>query len=545
MLGSYRMFAVAVGWRRALALMSVTLCACGESAPVPLNDSDVLASVGDDQVTLADYRRYLSRLPDQARNEIQAERLLQAIIDEKLILAECRRLGLDKSAQYRELVQNETRRLSLAELYRRESIVAREPSETELAQMFATSPYSKRVRFSLLMVRDPEKLPPLMAQLKAGADFEELSMEHSQDPRILMRHADMGYHRWGETMPSHEALTRKAFTMAPGQLAGPLAVADGHFLLRVTDVHPVSLELERETISRVWRQRHLARQLAVYCDTLMVRFEGSFDESGLAALRRVLPATGHPVSDPQVLDQVVLSLSTGQLSVEACLRFLGEDGDLVDSQETLRRLLTHRVCREVLMLQEIGRLDLVNSAEVKSGLVEVRRKAMLTLIRGRIEGEVAAPSLNLVRLHFEENQEDYREVGQVTLRRLTVADRAAGERVIEQIDSEIDTTAIYDNFVQVTYPLPTGEGELARALQAGPGRARGPFAEETGFVILQVLEQRESRIPDFAEVQESVTRDLLAQEQSEVFDRYLQKLRADNAEMVEIHLDHVERLGHG
>ena len=542
MLSRYRMSGPSSGWRWVLALMSLILSACGE---VPLNDSDVLASVGDDQVTLLDYRRYLSRLPDQARNDVQAERLLHAIIDEKLILAECRRLGLDKSAQFRELVQNETRRLSLAELYRREGIVASEPSEKELAQIFAFSPYSKRVRFSLLMVKDPEKLPSIMAQLEAGADFEELSMAHTQEPRILMRHADMGYHRWGETMPSHEALTRKAFTMAPGQLAGPLVVADGHFLLKVTDVHPVSLELERETISRVWRQRHLAQQLAVYCDSLMVHFEGTFEEVGLAALWTALMATGRPAMEAQTLDQIVLRLSAGELTVGACLRLLGEDGALADSPESLRRLLTHRVCREVLMLQEIGRLDLVNSAEVKSGLVEARRKAMLDLIRGRIEGEVAAPSLNVVRLHFDANQEDYREVGQVTVRRLRVADRAAGKRVIEQIDSGVDTMAIYDNFVQVTYPLPSGEGELARALKQGPGRTLGPFAEETGFVVLQVLEQRESRIPDFAEVQESVTRDLLAQEQSEVFDRYLEKLRADNAEMVEIHLDHVEHLGHG
>jgi len=227
-------------WLGAWFLFAALWSACGEEAPVPLNASDVLARVGDEDITVEDYRGYLIRLPAEAQAEVQTSRLLQAIIDEKLIVAECRRLGLDKSSEYRDLVQQQTRRLSLAELYRRQGIDRGVPSTAQLEDLFAASPYHKRVRFSLLMVKDPDGLPPLIAQLQAGADFEELSMAHSQDPRILMRHADMGYHRWGETMPSHETLTRTAFTMETGQLAGPLAVADGHFLLKVTDIHPVS-----------------------------------------------------------------------------------------------------------------------------------------------------------------------------------------------------------------------------------------------------------------------------------------------------------------
>lgn len=456
-------------WRRTAGLMLVLGIACSEPRPQdPLTDDDVLARVGDDEVTVADYRSHFDRLPDRARIEVQPRRVLQAIIDEKLILAECRRLGLDKGVEYRRLVQQQTRLLSLAELYRREGIVRAEATEAELEALFASTPYNRRVRFLLLMVRDPDKLPPLMAQLEAGADFEELSMAHSQDNRILMRHADMGYHRWGETMPSHEALTQKAFTMEPGQVSGPLAVADGYFLLKVTDVRPVSLEQERETIERLWDQQHLARQLAVYADSLMARYEVTFEAAGLAGLWRAMARTedGSPRGTGE---QIVVRLSDGELTHQACLRMLTATGDPPDTPAGLRRLLEQRIFREVLMLQEIGRLDLVNSAEVKSGLVEARRKALLGLIRRRIEDEVPAPSLNLVRLHYDTNREDYREPGQDTL---------------------------------------------------------------------------ESRIPDFTEVQETVTRDLLAQERSEVFERYLEQLRAANAESVEIHTQRVQRLGH-
>ena len=525
----------------ACSVFSLLWVACGEPPLPPLTDTDILARVGDEEVTVADFQGYLDRLPEQARSQVQTNRLLQAIVDEKLIVAECRRLGLDKSADYRELIQLQTRRLSLAELYRREGIVRGEPTDEDLEKFFASGPYSKRVRFSLLMVKDPQALVPLMDKLRAGADFEKLSMEHSQDPRILMRQADMGYHRWGETMPSHEALTQIAFTMEPGQLAGPLAVADGHFLLKVTDVHPVSLDQERETVQQLWQQRNLARQLSVYCDSLLVRFSVEFEDVGLEALWSAMQPAG--VADGAGRGQVVARLSEGELSLEACLRMLTAAGDAPTDRESLRRLLQHRICREVLMLQEIGRLDLVNSVEVKRGLAEARRKAMLDLIRRRIESDVAPPSLNLVRLHFDANRQDYRESGQVNVRRLSVPDRAAGEAVIAQIESATDTTALFDRFAQLTYPMQTGDSEISQALQGEPASIQGPIPEGTGFVVLQILERRESRVPDFTEVQERATRDLLAQERSEVFERYLEELRLANAENVEIHLDRVEQLG--
>ena len=458
------------GLRQAAGLLLVILGgACSEfQSPDPLVDAEVLARVGDDVVTVADYRSHFDRLPDQARSEVQAHRVLQAIIDEKLILAECRRLGLDKSVEYRQLVQQQTRQLALAELYRREGIVRGQATAAELEAFFASTPYSRRVRFLLLMVRDADKIPALMAQLEAGADFEALSMAHSQDNRILLRHADMGYHRWGETMPSHEALTQKAFTMEPGQVAGPLAVADGFFILKVTDVRPVSLEQERETIVHLWDKQHLSRQLTVFADTLMARYEVTFDETGLAGLWSVVADTGEG-GPPAVGEQVVARLREGDLTVEACLRLLTTTSDLPGTPERLRQVLEQRILREILMPQEIGRLDLVNSAEVKSGLVESRRRAQLGLIRRRIESEVPVPSLNFVRLHFDANREDYRE--------------------------------------------PAQEG-------------------------------RESRIPDFSEIQETVTRDLLAQERSEVFERYLEQLRATNAEAVEIYTQQVLLLGH-
>ena len=108
-------------------------------------------------------------------------------------------------------------------------------------------------------------------------------MRHSQDSRILERQADMGYHRWGDTMASHAALTERAFSMRVGEISEPMQVADGYFIIKLTDMHPVSFDQERETIERLVLREKLGRQLLAYYDTLHVRYNVRYEPDGLAA----------------------------------------------------------------------------------------------------------------------------------------------------------------------------------------------------------------------------------------------------------------------
>lgn len=531
-------------WRRlprwtGVALAFLLLCCADEPS---LTDAEVVARVGDDEITVGQVRQHLRGLPADVRDRAEPANVVQALVDERLILDESERLGLDRSAPYRQLVQRETRRLSLAELYRRQGIVDVDPTEAQLESLFAASPYSKRVRFSLMMVKERADILPLMEQLRAGADFEELSMAHSQDHRILMRQADMGYHRWGETMPSHEELTRTAFQMEPGQIAGPLAVADGHFLLKVTDVHPVPLSQERETMERLWRQRQLAGRLATYCDTLSDLYEVSFHPEGMATLWTAVQEGAAPAGAG---DRSVVSLTGGGLTVDASLRMVTGEAGSPATPADMQRRLERSLCREVLMLQEIGRLDLVNSDEVKEGLAEAQRRSMLRLVRQRIEERVGPPSMSHVQLHYEDHLDDYVEPPQVTVRRLSVASEEAGRQVVEQLRAGVDTAAILDRFVRVTYPQTDADGPLSAALAAAPGSLHGPLAEEGGFVVLQILQRREARTPDLTEVQETVVRDLVARERADVFEQYLAELRAQRTGDVVIFAEVLERLGHG
>ena len=402
---------------------------------------------------------------------------------------------------------------------------------------FAASPYSRQVRFSLLMVKTLEQMQSMLEQLEAGADFTELSMRNSQDPRILVRNADMGYHRWGETESAYQPIVAKAYAMEIGQIAGPLKVANGYFLIKLTDIHPIPLAQERETIEQLLIQERLAAQLASYFANLQQRYELEVNPQGIQALERSLSrGEGRPSMPDSGLQ--VISYNGGTLNLAGCHKLLNEAGDFVPTHpQKLRQHLLQQVCRQVLVPLEIEQLGLVESAPVRQGLEKARRKFLVQKLRTYIVSQISPSGENALRLFFAQNEERYIEPRQVEVRRMPVPDLQTGRLVVEKLKAGQDTLDLVAQFVPVTY---SGEAleenmPMSRALQAEVGSIHGPFPTDVGYVILQILRQRAPRLPAFEEIREQVARDYLKAAADQRFRAFLQELKNRYAEQINIY----------
>ena len=121
---------------------------------------------------VADYRQFSARVAPELRAEYGGEKLLEAIVEQTLLVQEAERRGLGASAEFLQWQAQARARLVQQALYKRVGIVQPEVAEEELRAYFQRSPYNRRVRFSLLMVREQEQLPAILAALAEGADFE-------------------------------------------------------------------------------------------------------------------------------------------------------------------------------------------------------------------------------------------------------------------------------------------------------------------------------------------------------------------------------------
>ena len=470
-------------------LVLAVLSGCAEEGPTVATEDAVLVEVGQTAIRVTDYRQFIARVAPELRAEYGAEKLLEAIVEQTLLVQEAERQGLGKSAEFLQWQAQAQARLVQQALYKRVGIVQPDVSEEALRAYFQRSPYNRRVRFSLLMVRDQEQLPEILAALAAGADFEYLSMRHSQDSRILERQADMGYHRWGDTMASHAALTERAFSMQVGEISEPMQVADGYFLIKLTDMHPVSFEQERETIQRVVLREKLGRQLLAYYDTLHVRYKVRYEPEGLA---------GSP-------EAVVAEYDGGVLTV-------AQARELLKGQGTGEKVLRREVGRRVLVPLETARLALADDPDLQRELERLRQVQLARHLQDALQAQVPPPNPNGLSLFYEEHKLRYTAPAEVEVRRLLARDEAEGTAIVERMRAGRDTTALVDRFVSVIYGSGALEGDnpVSRALRADEGTFHGPFATDNGYIVLQVLRRRPDRLPPLDEIREQVEADWAA-----------------------------------
>ena len=484
----------------ALCSALLGLIGCAEDGPAVATvatEDAVLVEVGQMAIRVADYRHYIARVAPELRVEYGAEKLLEAIVEQTLLVQEAERRGLGESAEFLQWQAQAQARLVQQALYERTlgSSSPRSPRRN-CGPHFQRSPYNRRVRFSLLMVRDQEQLPEILAALAEGADFEELSMRHSQDSRILERQADMGYHRWGDTMASHAALTERAFSMQIGEISEPMQVADGYFLIKLTDMHPVSFEQERETIQRLVLREKLGRQLLAYYDTLHVRYNVRYEPDGL---------TGSP-------EAVVAAYDGGVLTVAQARELLRAAQAPSTGSGAISKVLRREVGRRVLVPLETARLALADDPDLQRELERLRQMQLARRLQDALQAQVPPPNPNGLSLFYEEHKLRYTAPAEVEVRRLLARDEAEGTAIVERMRAGRDTTALVDRFVSVIYGSGALEGDnpVSRALRADEGTFHGPFATDNGYIVLQVLRRRPDRLPPLSEIREQVEADWAA-----------------------------------
>ncbi len=476
-------------------LVLAILSGCAEDGPAVATEDAVLVEVGPTAIRVADYRQFIARVAPELRAEYGAEKLLEAIVEQTLLVQEAERRGLGERAEFVQWQTQARAQLVQQALYKRAGIVQPEVAEEELRAYFQRSQYNRRVRFSLLMVREQEQLPEILAALAEGADFEELSMRHSQDSRILERQADMGYHRWGDTMASHAALTERAFSMQIGEISEPMQVADGYFIIKLTDMHPVSFEQERETIERLVLREKLGRQLLAYYDTLHVRYNVRYESDGLAADR-----------SPEA---VVAEYDGGVLTVAQARELLRAAQAPSTGSGAISQVLRREVGRRVLVPLETARLALADDPDLQRELERLRQMQLARRLQDALQAQVPPPNPNGLSLFYEEHKLRYTAPAEVEVRRLLARDEAEGTAIVERMRASRDTTELVDRFVSVIYGSGALEGDnpVSRALRADEGTFHGPFATDNGYIVLQVLRRRPDRLPPLSEIREQVEAD--------------------------------------
>lgn len=249
-------------WRRAAlaAGLAVALAGCGDrgGADGPPQANDVaVAKVDDRTVWASDVKREAvaqGLIGEGEPLDVTSEmfrRVLDQVIDQRLLAAEAQRRGLDKTPEgERRLAAARERALSDLLVERVVSDNVDDKAVREAYEEQLKAPKSEEIRARQIVAPTAAEAEAIKKLIASGASFEGLAMERSTDQATRFSGGDLGYFTT-DVMP--EAYQAALSTARAGEIVGPFPVEGGFALVRIEDRRvesPIALEAARPQIVR-------------------------------------------------------------------------------------------------------------------------------------------------------------------------------------------------------------------------------------------------------------------------------------------------------
>ncbi|MFC1516955.1 peptidylprolyl isomerase [Candidatus Margulisiibacteriota bacterium] len=198
----------------------------------------VIVTVGEEKITIDDFKERLEELPPQFRGYYSSEqgksKFLDQLIQERLLYLDARAKRMDSETEVKEAVDRARKNIIVAYYVNKvlKNVVI---TDKELKDFYNANKNKylapARVRASHILVDTKQKADEILAKLTAGADFETLAKEESQAPSAK-ESADVGWFEKGQMVKPFESA---AFALQVGETSLPVKTQYGYHIIRVTD----------------------------------------------------------------------------------------------------------------------------------------------------------------------------------------------------------------------------------------------------------------------------------------------------------------------
>lgn len=214
------------------ALLSILmLSACGQK-----NDSDPVATATDSTITKSDFEK---QLKDRYGKDMLYEMMAQDVITKKYKVSDD---DVDKELQkaknqYGDQFKNVLKNNGLKDEadFKNQikfKLAMNEAIKKSITEKDVKDHYKPEIKASHILVSDENEAKEIKKKLDAGASFEELAKQESQDLLSKEKGGDLGYFNSGRMAPEFETA---AYKLKVGQISNPVASPNGYHIIKLTD----------------------------------------------------------------------------------------------------------------------------------------------------------------------------------------------------------------------------------------------------------------------------------------------------------------------
>jgi peptidyl-prolyl cis-trans isomerase SurA len=279
----------------------------------------VLATVGGEAITFADYQKFVGIEGDTESNGRVEQDMLKKMIEEKIILQEAKRKGVEASdadvdraiEQVRQeyslsfddlqkTLQEEGATLAAYRTITREGIVTSRLIDAEVdakvvvgdqeieeyyranQKEFVSSPETVDVKAIFLRLREDASVTEITdlklkslriaSLLQEGENFDGLLYEYSDEP-LKSNEGILGHFAKGALVPP---LDSAAFTLREGETSSPVWVSEGAYILQLVRRNSEQYKKLVEVKDEIRHRLHEQKREKIFNDWLRTLWEKSF-----------------------------------------------------------------------------------------------------------------------------------------------------------------------------------------------------------------------------------------------------------------------------
>ncbi|HDR4726076.1 peptidylprolyl isomerase PrsA [Bacillus cereus group sp. Sample62] len=214
------------------ALISILmLAACGQK-----NNSATVATATDSTITKSDFEK---QLKDRYGKDMLYEMMAQDVITKKYKVSdddvdkEVQKAKNQYGDQFTAVLENN--RLKDEADFKNQikfKLAMNEAIKKSVTDKDVKDHYKPEIKASHILVSDENEAKEIKKELDAGASFEELAKQESQDLLSKDKGGDLGYFNSGRMAPEFETA---AYKLKVGQISNPVKSPNGYHIIKLTD----------------------------------------------------------------------------------------------------------------------------------------------------------------------------------------------------------------------------------------------------------------------------------------------------------------------
>ncbi|RII31216.1 MAG: peptidylprolyl isomerase [Geobacter sp.] len=204
----------------------------------PKKEGQVLAEVNGGTITTGDFNRELKNLPEYLKAMAETpqgrKEMLDTMVIRELILQQAAKDGIDKSPEIEEKLKDLKKRLIVEAFLKKKVEADTQVSDADLKKFYEQNKdkfkTGDQIRASHILVKTEKEAKDILAQIKAGGNFEALAKKYSVDSSAA-KGGDLGWFGKGNMVPAFE---KAALGLKEGQVSDVVKSDFGYHIIKLT-----------------------------------------------------------------------------------------------------------------------------------------------------------------------------------------------------------------------------------------------------------------------------------------------------------------------